>query len=64
MRSEKLVLVARDISGNPEEGEYQPLKAATKQRLVKTEKTICAIVKVIFGVNNSETDVLASLNFQ
>jgi hypothetical protein len=26
--------------GNPEEEEHPPLEAATKQRLVKTEKTI------------------------
>jgi hypothetical protein len=28
---------------NPEEGERPPLEAATKQRLVKTEKTLCVL---------------------
>jgi hypothetical protein len=36
VRSEKLVAEA----GNPEECEGPPLKAVTKQRLVKTEKTL------------------------
>jgi hypothetical protein len=27
--------------GNPEEGERPPLEVTTKQRLVKTEKTLC-----------------------
>jgi hypothetical protein len=35
--------------GDPEEGKRLPLEAATKQRLVKTEKTSC----VMFGVCNS-----------
>jgi hypothetical protein len=39
--------------GNPEEGERPPLKAANKQWLGKTEKTLCAVVTVIFGVCNS-----------
>jgi hypothetical protein len=29
--------------GNPEEGERPPLEVATKQRLVKTEKTLCVL---------------------
>jgi hypothetical protein len=29
--------------GNPEKGERPPLEAATKQRLVKTGKTLCAL---------------------
>jgi hypothetical protein len=29
--------------GNPEEGERQPFEAANKQRLVKTEKTLCVL---------------------
>jgi hypothetical protein len=36
VRSEKLVAEA----GDSEEGERPPLEAATKQRLVKTEKTL------------------------
>jgi hypothetical protein len=54
VRSEKLVAEARGQFGNPGEAERPPLKAATKQQLVKTEKTpICALVTVIFGVCNS-----------
>jgi hypothetical protein len=29
--------------GNLKEGERSPLEAATKQRLVKTEKTLCVL---------------------
>jgi hypothetical protein len=28
---------------NPEEGECPPLEAATKQQLMKTEKTLCVL---------------------
>jgi hypothetical protein len=39
--------------GNPEEGQRPPLEAATKQRLVKTAKTVmCTVVTVILGVCN------------
>jgi hypothetical protein len=38
---------------NLHERERPPLEAATKQRLVRTEKTVCAIVTVIFEVCNS-----------
>jgi hypothetical protein len=45
---EKLVTEARGYFGNPEEGERRPLKAATKQRLVKTvtywEDLMCPVV--------------------
>jgi hypothetical protein len=37
----KFVAEARGYFGNPEEGEGPPLEAATKQQLVKIEKTIC-----------------------
>jgi hypothetical protein len=40
VRSETLVAEARGQFRNPEEGEHPPLEAATKQRLVKTEKTL------------------------
>jgi hypothetical protein len=43
---------------NPEEGERPPLEAATKQRLVKTEKTLCAAVTVMFGVGADDDDKL------
>jgi hypothetical protein len=39
VRSEKLVAEA----GNPEKGERALLEAATKQRLVTTEKTLCVM---------------------
>jgi hypothetical protein len=39
MSGEKLVAWIRGQFGNLEEGERPPLEAATKQRLVKTEKT-------------------------
>jgi hypothetical protein len=42
--SEKMVAEAGVQFGNPEEGERPPLEADTKQRLVKTEKTLCAVV--------------------
>jgi hypothetical protein len=35
----KVVAEARGQFGNPEEGERPPLKAATRQRLVKTQRT-------------------------
>jgi hypothetical protein len=53
VRGEKLVAEAGGQFWNPEEGESPPLKAVTKQRLVKTEKTMRAVVTVIFGVCNS-----------
>jgi hypothetical protein len=34
---------SRVVAENPEEGERPPLEAATKQRLVKTEKTVCVL---------------------
>jgi hypothetical protein len=43
VRSEKLVAEARGQFGNPEEGKRPPFEAATKQRLVKTEKTLCVL---------------------
>jgi hypothetical protein len=43
MKSEKLVAEAGDSFGDPEEEERPPLKAATKQRLVKTEKSFCVL---------------------
>jgi hypothetical protein len=43
----------RGKSGNPEEGERLPLEAATKQRLVKTEELICAVVTVCNSVRLS-----------
>jgi hypothetical protein len=43
VRSETLVAEAGDSFENPEEGERPPLEAATKQRLVKTEKTLCVL---------------------
>jgi hypothetical protein len=33
--------------GNREEGERRPLKAATKQRIFKTENTLCAVVECV-----------------
>jgi hypothetical protein len=53
VRRENLVAEAGDSFGNLEEGERPPLEAATRQRLVKTEETIC--VTVIFGVCDSVT---------
>jgi hypothetical protein len=50
---EKLVAEARGPFGNPEEEKRPPLEAATKQRLMKTEDFMCAVVTVIFGVCNS-----------
>jgi hypothetical protein len=41
--------------GKPEEGECLPLEAAAKQRVVKTKKTLCAVVTSNFGVCNSVT---------
>jgi hypothetical protein len=38
-RSEKLLAEAE----NPEEGERQLLEATTKQRLLKTKKTLCVL---------------------
>jgi hypothetical protein len=29
--------------GNPEEGERPPIETATKQRVVKTEETLCVL---------------------
>jgi hypothetical protein len=47
-------VIPRKIPGahfrSSEEGERPPLEAATKQRLVKIEKTLCAVVTLIFGV--------------
>jgi hypothetical protein len=46
----------RGQGGNLGEGGRQPLKAATKQRLVKTEKNLCVLYltrTVIFKVYNS-----------
>jgi hypothetical protein len=43
LRSEKLVAEARGQFANPEEGERPPLGDATKQRLMKTEKTLCVL---------------------
>jgi hypothetical protein len=40
---------------NPEEGEGQQLEVATKQRLLKTEYSVCAAVTVIYGVCNSDS---------
>jgi hypothetical protein len=48
----KLVAESGEI-GNAEERELSPLKAATKQRLMKTEIFMPAIVTVSFGVSNS-----------
>jgi hypothetical protein len=53
VRSEKLVGETRGQFGNAEEGERPPCEAATKQRLMKTEDFMCAIVTVMFGVCNS-----------
>jgi hypothetical protein len=53
VKSEKLVAEAVGKFGNSEEAERPPLEAATKQRLVKTEKTMCAIVTVTPGACNS-----------
>jgi hypothetical protein len=43
VRSEKIVAEAEKLFENPQEGERPPLEAATKQRLVKTEKTLCVL---------------------
>lgn len=43
MTSEKLVAEAEDSSGTQRKGERPPLQAATKQQLVKTEKTLCVL---------------------
>jgi hypothetical protein len=43
VRSEKLVTEAQGEFANPEEEERPPLEAATKQRLVKTEKALCVL---------------------
>jgi hypothetical protein len=43
VRSEKLVAEVGDSSGTQWKGKRPPLEAATKQRLVKTEKTLCAL---------------------
>jgi hypothetical protein len=40
MRSEKWVAEARGQFRNPEDGECPPFQAATKQWLMKTEKTL------------------------
>jgi hypothetical protein len=40
VRSEKLLAEVGELSGSPEEVERPPLEATTKQRLVKTEKTL------------------------
>jgi hypothetical protein len=50
------LLCSRDQGqfGNPEEAESPPSKAATKQRLVKAEKTLrYVVIALIFGVYNS-----------
>jgi hypothetical protein len=41
------------IVRKPRVRETSVVDAATKQRIVKTEKTLCAAVTVIFGVCNS-----------
>jgi hypothetical protein len=47
LRSEKLVAE----TGDPDKGGRPLLIAATKLRLVKTEKTVtCAVITVMFGV--------------
>jgi hypothetical protein len=43
MRSEKPAAEAKGQFGNPEEGECPPLEVATKQRLVKSEMTLCVL---------------------
>jgi hypothetical protein len=43
VRSEKLIAKARGQFKNPDEGESPQLEAATKQRLMKTEKTLCVL---------------------
>jgi hypothetical protein len=43
VRSEKLVAEAEDSSGTQRKGERPLLEAATKQQLVKTEKTLCVL---------------------
>jgi hypothetical protein len=53
VRREKLVAETGDSSGSERLGERLPLEAATKQRLIKTEKFMCAVVTVFFGVRNS-----------
>jgi hypothetical protein len=43
MRRQKLVARERGVLGNTEEEELAPLKAATKQRLVKFENALCLL---------------------
>jgi hypothetical protein len=43
VRSEKLVAEAGGNAGTQRKGERLPLEAVTKQRLVKTEKTLCVL---------------------
>jgi hypothetical protein len=43
MKSEKLVAEVGESSGTEKKGERPSLKAATKQRLVKTENTLCVL---------------------
>jgi hypothetical protein len=43
VRSEQIGSWGRAEFGKPEEGERPPLEAAAKQRLVKTEKTLCVL---------------------
>jgi hypothetical protein len=53
VRTGKLVAEAWGQFANPEEGEHQSLEAAAKQRIMKTEKTLCAVDTMTFGVCNS-----------
>jgi hypothetical protein len=43
VRREKLVAEVGDSTETKRKGERQPLEAATKQRLLKTEKTLCVL---------------------
>jgi hypothetical protein len=43
----------REKFGNQDEGERPLLEAASKQRLVKTDDFICAVVTVTFAERNS-----------
>jgi hypothetical protein len=52
VRREKLLAEAGDSSGTQKRGKRPPLEAATKQRLVKTEKSLCASVTVTFGMSS------------
>jgi hypothetical protein len=47
------VAVAQRQFGNAVEGKTPPLEAASKQRLLKTEEFMCAVVSVMFEVCNS-----------